>query len=230
MNQIIDFDQSKGGHIPNFCLANVVSGYGIKNKYGSAWEAWQHTQQHREAYPSNLDIPLFYSYTTTIDGVTENYGHINVRLKNGTVWSDGNIYANLDAYLQNHSPKYVGWGESVNDYKIIGGEEMFNEGDRVNFNGVLYGSDKGYHKEFIGKDWKSAMYGIVESAEYRLEHYFNEGDRTNFLAAFYGSDNGTLKGAVGKVWKPASYDIITELEKPNQSYKPYTQPQLYTKA
>lgn len=120
----VPFDQSKAGTIPNFCLDNVRRGYGISNKYPSAWEAWLHTQQHTDPIPTGVDVPLFYSYTATLDNVTANYGHINVRLANGTVWSDGHIYTNLQAYLANHSPKYVGWGESINDYKIIEEKNM----------------------------------------------------------------------------------------------------------
>lgn len=119
MKQLIPFNQSIAGNIHNFCLDNVRRGYGIDNNYASAWEAWEHTQQHTDPIPEGLDVPLFYSYTANIDGVTANYGHINVRLADGTVWSDGTIYPNLDAYLTNHWPKYVGWGESVNDFKII---------------------------------------------------------------------------------------------------------------
>lgn len=121
-DQVIAFNPSAGGTTPLECLDNVRRGYGIANKYDSAWEAWQHTQQHADRnVPAALAVPLFYSYTTTIDGVTQNYGHINVRLPDGTVWSDGTIYANIDAYTSHHDPVFVGWGESVNDFKIIEG-------------------------------------------------------------------------------------------------------------
>lgn len=120
MEQVKPFNQSLAGTTPDDCLENVRKGFGISAKYGSAWEAWQHTQQHADSnIPAGVDVPLFYSYTATIGGVTANYGHINVRLANGTVWSDGNIYASVDAYLENHSPKYVGSGESVNDVTVI---------------------------------------------------------------------------------------------------------------
>lgn len=123
--QLIPFDTAKGGTTPNLCLDNVRKGYGIDNKYNSAWEAWEHTQQHADRnIPAGLDVPLFYTYTATIDGVTQNYGHINVSLKNGTVWSDGNIYASVDDYMSKKLPRFVGWGESVNDFKIIQGEDM----------------------------------------------------------------------------------------------------------
>lgn len=132
--QTIPFDTSKGGNTPNLCLANVCKGYGIGNKYGSAWEAWQHTQQHTDRPPIGLAIPVFYSYTTTIDGVTQNYGHINVQLPNGTVWSDGNIYASIDDYMSKKLPKFVGWGESVNDVNVIqeGGDNDMVDDNFIN--------------------------------------------------------------------------------------------------
>lgn len=126
--QVIPFNPSKGGKVPYLCLDNVRRGYGINNKYPTAWVAWEHTQQHKNRnFPIGCDIPLYYSYTTTLDGLKDNYGHINVRLRDGTVWSDGKIYPNLDAYLANHSPKFVGWGESINDYKILEEEEVVDD-------------------------------------------------------------------------------------------------------
>lgn len=127
-SQIIPFNPSAGGTTPDLCLANVCKGYGIGNKYGSAWEAWEHTQQHPDRnVPAGLALPLYYSYTTTLNGVTANYGHINVQLPNGTVWSDGNIYASIDDYMSKKFPKFVGWGESVNDIKVIQGGGMTPE-------------------------------------------------------------------------------------------------------
>lgn len=126
--QVIAFITANGGATPGLCLANVCKGYGIPNKYGSAWEAWGHTQQHADRdIPSGVAVPIFYSYTTTIDGVTANYGHINVQLPNGTVWSDGNIYASIDDYMSKKFPRFVGWGESVNDFKVIEGGGMTPE-------------------------------------------------------------------------------------------------------
>lgn len=118
--QAIHFNTSLGGNVSDLCLDNVRRGFGISNKYNTAWEAWQHTQQHADRnIPVGLDVPLYYSYTTTINNDTQNYGHINVRLANGTVWSDGNIYQSIDDYTSKKLPKFVGWGESVNDYQIL---------------------------------------------------------------------------------------------------------------
>lgn len=124
-DQVIPFDAGRGGTIPNMCLDNVCQGYNIGNRYASAWEAWLHTEQHPDRnIPVGLDVPLYYSYTTTINGITQNYGHINVHLANGTVWSDGNIYNSIDDYTSKKLPRFVGWGESINDYKIIQGDDM----------------------------------------------------------------------------------------------------------
>lgn len=126
--QTVPFTPANGGTIAGLCLANVCKGYGIGNKYNSAWEAWGHTQQHADRdIPSGVAVPIFYSYTTIIDGVTANYGHINVQLPDGTVWSDGNIYASIDDYMSKKSPRFVGWGESVNDFKVIEGGGMTPE-------------------------------------------------------------------------------------------------------
>lgn len=125
MNQVRPFDQSKAETVKNGCLRNVRLGYGIPAKYQTAWEAWLHTEQHKDRNPpQGLDVPLYYSYTTTINGVRKNFGHINVRLANGKVWSDGDIFSSISAYENTHSPVYVGWGESINGVKVIGGDNM----------------------------------------------------------------------------------------------------------
>lgn len=135
MQQRIFFDTAKGGNVPNFCLANVCKGYSIPNKYPSAWEAWLNTEQHTDAIPAGLDVPVFFSYTATIDGINKNWGHIGVRLRDGRFWSDGRIYQSIQSYESNHSPRYVGWGESINNVTIIEGDDMSTVGE-VEFNNL----------------------------------------------------------------------------------------------
>lgn len=110
------FNQSAGGRTAGYCLRNVRLGYGIASKYATAWDAWRNTQQHHDRnVPSGVDVPLYYIYY--IRG--KNYGHINVRLANGKVWSDGDIYASIADYEARKAPNYVGWGESVNGVGVI---------------------------------------------------------------------------------------------------------------
>lgn len=119
MRQLIPFDPAKGGSTPNYCLQNTRLGYGIPALYNSAMEAWSHTEQHPNRDFPQLDVPIYFSYIATLNGATANYGHIGVGLKNGQFWSDGKIYSSLEAYEKNHAPKFLGWGESVNNVKVI---------------------------------------------------------------------------------------------------------------
>lgn len=111
--QLVSFNQAAAGRVVGYCLQNVRKGYGVASKYPTAIEAWNHTQQHKDrSIPSGVSVPLFYTYKSD--------GHVNVRLTSGRVWSDGTVYDNLDAYL-NAKPavKYLGWGESVNDVRVL---------------------------------------------------------------------------------------------------------------
>lgn len=187
--QAIPFNPNQAGSIPNLCLDNVRRGYGIANKYVSAWDAWQHTQQHADRnMPDGLAVPLYYSYTANIDGVTQNYGHINVRLPDGRVWSDGNFYASIDAYTAYHYPKFVGWGESINDFKILEESEddmaeIFNGGDAQNVTNQVLGG--GSVPEWISKyvdghtTYKEAREAIDGEVEMQKLLFVNNGDIDN---------------------------------------------------
>jgi len=119
--QVRGFNQSKAGRTALMCLRNVRMGYEIAPLYDDAWTAWLNTEQHKNrSIPLGVDVPLYYSFTATIGGVRKNYGHINVRLKDGRVWNDGNIFSNLASFEQSHSNvSYAGWGESVNKVRVI---------------------------------------------------------------------------------------------------------------
>lgn len=113
MKQIIPFNQAKAGKKPLFCLQNVRLGFGIAAKYPNAITAWNNTEQHKNReVPEGLDVPLYYSWKVD--------GHINVRLADGRVWSDGNIYKSIADYEAKSAPVFLGWGESVNNVKVIG--------------------------------------------------------------------------------------------------------------
>lgn len=212
--QLVPFNKAQAGTVPNLCLDNVRKGYGIPNKYASAWEAWEHTQQHPDRnIPDGLDVPLYYSYTATLDGVTQNYGHINVRLANGMVWSDGNIYTSIDSYLAFHSPKFVGWGESVNDVMIIEGETM--TAADINQVRIIFFSVRGYNGE-NGKP--NALTGEADAA----------------IQGWVGKDVGQL---INSVWQDKDSEQFRQVELPSvyaasqnpSDVKPYTGAQLYVK-
>jgi hypothetical protein len=121
--QLIPFNQALAGKTPYKCLNNVRLGYSIPNKYKSAYIAWQHTQQHPDRQFPACDVPVYFTWEGTVEGVYANWGHIAVRLANGQVWTDGHIYGSVDDVLTHYIPgskkSYLGWGESINDIKVI---------------------------------------------------------------------------------------------------------------
>lgn len=122
--QVKAFNQSKATKEKNMCLQNVRTGYGIAPRYATAWAAWGGTEQHKNrSVPTGVDVPLFYDYTTG----GKRYGHINVRLANGKVWNDGKLFSSLSAFEKAWgNVKYVGWGESVNEVRVIKeGDDMY---------------------------------------------------------------------------------------------------------
>jgi len=120
--QIVGFNPAIAGTTKYLCLSNVRKGYGIAAKYASAWQAWQNTQQHTDAIPGGVAVPVFWEWTGTVDGITANYGHIAVSLPDGRVWTDGKYYANTatlnTSYLAGRG-KYVGWGETLNGVRVV---------------------------------------------------------------------------------------------------------------
>lgn len=146
--QVKAFSKTKAGTRKNFCLQNVRLGFEAPPRYVTAWEAWQATEQHRTSPPPNLDVPVYFSYSATIDGVYKNWGHIGVRLKNGTFWSDGVIYSSIKAYTDRYAPNYVGWGESVNGFKVLKkGEDMY-KGKDAKYWYTRYMKYRGYTKSW----------------------------------------------------------------------------------
>lgn len=110
------FNPAAGGNKPGYCLQNTRLGYGIGSKYSNATVAWNNTEQHRDRnVPAGVDVPLFYTYITR----NGNEGHINVRLRDGRVWSDGDFYSSIADYEAKKAPDFIGWGESVNEVRVI---------------------------------------------------------------------------------------------------------------
>ncbi len=196
--QLKKFSQAKAGKTKNFCLANVTQGYGIPNKYGSAWEAWQHTEQHENGAPLGVDVPVYFSYTATIDGINKNWGHIGVRLANGKFWSDGMVYNSIGVYTAGHSPKYVGWGESVNGVKVIKEQDVkTNRTEAI----LLYRSLLGIHSptEAQKRSWTGRNLGELLTAIMKDKRY---------LARLKGGDPTSNDEAVKKSLKDKIMGLV----------------------
>lgn len=167
--QLKGFNQSLGGNVSGYCLRNVRLGYSIPAKYPNAITAWQHTRQHADRnIPTGVDVPLFYTYATD--------GHINVQLADGRVWNDGRIFINLAAFERAFTNvQYLGWGESVNDIKVIVGENMELIRDTDNEYGrwnKLFHQIRGrsatrdeFRTAAVGQNWLKAMEILSDDPE-----------------------------------------------------------------
>jgi len=70
MIQVKPFIIANAGTTKYLCLSNVRKGYGIPAYYSTATKAWNGTQQHRDRnFPAGCDVPVFYSWTGTVDVV-----------------------------------------------------------------------------------------------------------------------------------------------------------------
>lgn len=112
--QVKGFTASKGGSQNNMCLKNTREGFGIPAKFDNAWEAWENTEQHKtRVLPQGVDVPVFFWYKNNFNG------HIGVRMKNGKFWTDGREFNSIEEYEANHQPDFVGWGESINEVRVL---------------------------------------------------------------------------------------------------------------
>jgi len=118
--QLKPFDPAKAGTVPGRCLGNTTRGFSIPSKYTTARKAWDHTVQHPDTnFPEGRDVPLFWDF----EYQGEPDGHVAVQMPDGRVWTDGRYYTSVDD-LNTHylygKGKYLGWGETLNDVRVIG--------------------------------------------------------------------------------------------------------------
>lgn len=214
MTQLIQPDTSINGPA-GMCLNYAQKVYHVPHKYDSAWANWLHSIQHADPIPSDVSVPCWFSYFTTIGGVYKNWGHVVVQVPGQGFYSSPykdrvghDVLSSIAEVERLYGVKYVGWSEDIADVKVIEGEPMFNEGDRSNMNVYLFKGDRGEFQGQVGKDWKTAMYEIMESNPVKMELYFNGGDSSNVNVYLSGKDQGKYGDAVGKTWKGAMYKIF----------------------
>ena len=123
MIQVKSFNPALGGTTKYLCLSNVRKGYSIPALHQYAKQDWDNNVQHKDRnFPQGCDVPVYWSWTGTVDGVTKDWGHIAVRLADGRVWTDGRYYANVDTLNANYLSgrgTYLGWGELVNNIRVV---------------------------------------------------------------------------------------------------------------
>lgn len=111
---------SQMGKTKGSCLANtrIAAVPDIPAKYPDATTARHNTILHAGTPPSNVWVPVFFTFYATVDGVYKDWGHIGW-YKDGKFWSDGVEYSSIASYESNHAPRYVGWGETLNGVRVV---------------------------------------------------------------------------------------------------------------
>lgn len=151
------------GKTKGLCVVNtrVAANPDIPAKYATAHDAALHAILHPGAAPSGLWIPLYFDFWATIDGVYKNWGHVGWGAPDGSFYSDGVKYSSVAEYQRTHAPRYIGWGELLNDVRVISyvaetapakpsgrGTLHLNEGSittTYDKNGSIYARDNSYN-------------------------------------------------------------------------------------
>ena len=113
---------------PGWCLRFVQSAYGGPHEYEDAWAQWEATKQHTDALPDAM-VPVFFSCTCTVDGVTQNWGDVAIYVPGRGVFGTplksaglGNRWdkdVNARAAAIGGGAKYVGWGECLAGQAVV---------------------------------------------------------------------------------------------------------------
>lgn len=108
--QVTPFNLSKMGKKAGYCLQNVRLAYGIAPKYADAKAAMlanrnAGTLHDISTLPKNVAVPVFVDTASV-------YEHVEVSDR-GTFYSDGKKLVNP------MSQRFFGWGETLNDVRIV---------------------------------------------------------------------------------------------------------------
>lgn len=128
MNQLIEPNLSVVGY-PDYCLAYVEQVFGVQNDPDpDAWQGWLNTKfKHTDPIPADVSVPVWFSWTGTIGGITQNWGHVAVSTPQGVYTnplsgSGHKVFPSVPALATAYGVKYVGWSEDIGNLKVIGGD------------------------------------------------------------------------------------------------------------
>lgn len=137
----------------------LVEGFGNHTAYNTALEYWQNGIPGFSitSSPQPRDIACYNAHPGFPDG------HIAIYVGNGQVFEQNADPDGSPPHLFNRSTQYL------LGYLTQGGEEMINSGDVQNVYKALLGRDATSEDDavWVGKDWKTFIYGVIESAEFK---------------------------------------------------------------
>lgn len=109
------------------------------------------------------------------------YGHIWIDLMNEANYEQNGskaLYTTKNTRPITQGQQFVNLDNFITEDKKM---EVFTEAARIDINVILFGYDKGWFKGFLGGEYKTAIYAIKDSPEYRAEQFVNKGDLANYL-------------------------------------------------
>lgn len=163
--------------------------YGV---YRSATQAWVNLPgKHTSSPPKALRVALYFTLGSNPNG------HTAILLEDGRVASSSlpgyhtkpyiykNLQSMIDDYAKNNNGcTYLGWTEYIGKVQVISkgvNMGMFDEGARKDFEDIMFRTNSGLFKEFVGMDYRDAVYKIKDSKDFKARHYVNKGDLNNYI-------------------------------------------------
>ena len=175
-----------------WCLRLVLHAYGFNTGAEFARQEWdRNPTKHSDPLPSDVAVPVFYSWYGTIDGVTRDWGDVAIYVPgrgvfgtpqrgagNSNRW-DSSVEARR-AWLGGGA-QYLGWTEQLNSTALIqltsaqsaGGSQVFNSDEEIQEAYLLLRGDPGTAGERAG--WMGQpkqrffQIGKGEADDYRRE-------------------------------------------------------------
>jgi|SRR6185312_4631469 len=210
-----DGNQKNNGQCVQWALMVRTKRDGLPVRYGNAIDWWTNRGSdvdHYDYIPHAFGIyPKTGDYVVWGAGVGSQFGHIDICAFDGNPvgflgydsnWLD---IPKLTTVQHDYSLGILG-------YIRLKGQDMFNEGDRVNFNSREYGQDLGLHKELVSQQlsYKDAVAAAWSSSEWRDNARVNKGDVVNYFRALVGVEPVDADYAfhVGLTHKQSVYNLL----------------------
>ncbi len=238
-----------------WCLRLVLHAYGFNTGADFARQEWdRNTTKHTDALPDVM-VPVFYSWTGTIDGITRDWGDVAIWVPGrgvfGTPQRGAGNSNRWDASVEARrawlggGAQYLGWTEQLNGTQLV---QLNTQGGSMTIS--IKHVDKvlkmGLRREPTAEELNNPAFqnspellidtvwnnGGGQSYEQVKTQIFNEGDRKNVNIWLYGEDKLLYPAAIGMQYKDAIGAIFTSKEYADsikQEYVPYTLPNLYVK-
>lgn len=217
-----------------WCLRLVLHAYGFNTGAEFARQEWdRNPTKHTDPLPSDVAVPVFYSWTGTIDGITRDWGDVAIYVPgrgvfgtpqrgagNSNRW-DSSVEARR-AWLGGGA-QYLGWTEQLNYTPLIqitsaqsaGGSQVFNNDQEVQEAYLMLRGNPGTAEEragWIGQS-KQRFFQIAkgEADDYR-------GERDN-LRNQLASVQQALANEQAKPPKEVVKEVTKIVEKPVEVVK-----------